>query len=573
MGNYKFEAVPVETADPNGQRLALSDRVRRGELFAFVEIGAEALHPAKETADLVSYYTNAGGIDQTQLWLTEPVNDGLRRVRLSQLGIDRDHSNDVIAAVPMTRMGLVSRSESTGAIQEARKGNAVEGIAVPFILLFLMMMIVMIGAAPMLAAVAEDKMQRVFEMLLASATPFELIMGKVIASVGRSLTSSVFYILGGILALQGMALLGVVPFRLLPWFFLYLIAEVTMLSAIGAALGAVCKRLGTPKIAPLMVAPVIIPLFLLVPLAQQPNSVFATIVSLIPPFTPLVMIMRQAMPGGVPAWQPWVGLAGRADLCGGHHVGRSTNLPSGDSAARQTPKTCRNAPLGRLACSTPRKANHEHLSPKGPRSGRRDPGAPENGGPRSRRRRRREKRLRKYRSRERSHPRHLARKFARFMVQRHLIRAARPAQDTHVHRRGDSDPGVRPGHEHSGLQRRKRRDASRLTLSRPRPAYLHVGRIPAAGSQPFQFGRDLGGSAPHRTTVSVANLVDYRAQSHAFSELAGDAITSMNLTNEGSPERIYGENVTANFLPTLGVQPAVGRGFLNEDDQLATTKS
>ncbi len=32
--------------------------------------------------------------------------------------------------------------------------------------------------------------------------------------------------------------------------------------------------------------------------------------SLFPPFTPLLMLMRQAMPGGVPAWQPWAGLAG-----------------------------------------------------------------------------------------------------------------------------------------------------------------------------------------------------------------------------------------------------------------------
>ena len=85
-------------------------------------------------------------------------------------------------------------------------------------------------------------------------------------------------------------------------------------------------------------------------------------------------------------------------------------------------------------------------------------------------------------------------------------------------------------------------------------------------------GATLGGTTPHRTTVSVANLVDYRAHSHAFSELAGDAITSMNLTNEGSPERIYGENVTANFFLTLGVQPTVGRGFLNEDDQVGHDK-
>jgi len=32
--------------------------------------------------------------------------------------------------------------------------------------------------------------------------------------------------------------------------------------------------------------------------------------SLVPPFTPILMLLRQAMPTGVPAWQPWVGLTG-----------------------------------------------------------------------------------------------------------------------------------------------------------------------------------------------------------------------------------------------------------------------
>jgi len=42
------------------------------------------------------------------------------------------------------------------------------------------------------------------------------------------------------------------------------------------------------------------------PVMQQPNGVLATAMSFIPPFTPMIMLMRQAMPGGVPWWQPWL---------------------------------------------------------------------------------------------------------------------------------------------------------------------------------------------------------------------------------------------------------------------------
>jgi ABC-2 type transport system permease protein len=54
----------------------------------------------------------------------------------------------------------------------------------------------------------------------------------------------------------------------------------------------------------------LIPMFLLGPVLREPNSTFALVSSLIPPFTPVLMLMRQATPAGVPLWQPIVGLVG-----------------------------------------------------------------------------------------------------------------------------------------------------------------------------------------------------------------------------------------------------------------------
>ena len=42
------------------------------------------------------------------------------------------------------------------------------------------------------------------------------------------------------------------------------------------------------------------------------NGAFATAMSFLPPFTPVLMLLRQATPGGVPWWQPWLGLVGVA---------------------------------------------------------------------------------------------------------------------------------------------------------------------------------------------------------------------------------------------------------------------
>jgi putative ABC transport system permease protein len=73
-----------------------------------------------------------------------------------------------------------------------------------------------------------------------------------------------------------------------------------------------------------------------------------------------------------------------------------------------------------------------------------------------------------------------------------------------------------------------------------------------------------GGST--RTTVSPANLADYRACA-AFEGLAAYDSSPVNLTGMGSPERIAGEAVTWNYFSVLGILPAEGRTFLPEEDQ------
>jgi ABC-2 type transport system permease protein len=307
--HFVFEEVKPE-ADETAQLLALSGRVRRGELYLIIDISADALHPSSDPAkEPVHFYSNSSGVDQSGFSLPAAVNDGLRRVRLSQVGLDA-RAPDILRDVPVVSMNLVTKDPATGNIVRAEKKNPVQAV-VPVFLTVLLLMVVLFGAAPHLGAVAEDKMQRVFEMLLGSASPFELMMGKVLAALGASLTTSIFYIAGGLLALGAMAMFGLAPLTLLPWFFAYLIADVLMLSALGVALGSACS---TPQdaqsLAFLLFLPIMIPILMITPIMQHPNGGLATTLSFIPPFTPVVMLLRQALPGGVPWWQPCVGFLG-----------------------------------------------------------------------------------------------------------------------------------------------------------------------------------------------------------------------------------------------------------------------
>ena len=319
---YVFE-VMAPAADSKAQLLALSGRVRRKQLVAFLEIGKDVLRPPDPADDAdektsektspdgrVSYYTNAGGIDEMRNWLNGPINEGVRLARLAQLGIDINRSRGLTASVPIEGLSLVERDERTGEVHEARKRSEME-VFVPFGVAIILVMIVMVGSGPMLQNVTQDKSQRIVETLLGAATPFELMTGKVLGAVGVSVTSSLLYVLAGTVAVNALGVAGLLPLSIIPWFYVYLLADLVMLCAFAAALGACCS---TPQdaqnLAIVLLMPCIIPLLMLMPVLRQPNGMIATVMSLVPPFTPILMLLRQAMPTGVPAWQPWVGLTG-----------------------------------------------------------------------------------------------------------------------------------------------------------------------------------------------------------------------------------------------------------------------
>ncbi|MEO7999705.1 MAG: ABC transporter permease, partial [Gemmatimonadaceae bacterium] len=66
--------------------------------------------------------------------------------------------------------------------------------------------------------------------------------------------------------------------------------------------------------------------------------------------------------------------------------------------------------------------------------------------------------------------------------------------------------------------------------------------------------------------ASQADYVTYREHSQAFAEVALWTGTGAILTENGVAERLSGQSMTHRMLPMLGVQPLLGRGFIEADD-------
>ncbi len=309
---YLLEIVPPNDEDPDAQRLELSNRVRNKELHAYVEIGAGLLDPSSDPDTArITYHAINGVFHNAQHWIQGPVNNHIRDYRLTQAGLDQETVNALIKWHQVETLGLVSVDQQSGQVQDAQRSNELATILPSLVLVMLMFMLLMMGVTPMLSSVLEEKTRRISEVLLGSVRPFELMMGKLLGNLCVSFTVASVYMIGGYLLCYWQGWSEYVPYELLPWFFIYLVAAVFMFGATFMAVGAACNDAKEVQslTMPVML-PVLIPMFVLGPVLKAPLGGLATWLSLFPPCTPMLMLLRQANPVGIPAWQPWVGLTG-----------------------------------------------------------------------------------------------------------------------------------------------------------------------------------------------------------------------------------------------------------------------
>jgi predicted permease len=70
------------------------------------------------------------------------------------------------------------------------------------------------------------------------------------------------------------------------------------------------------------------------------------------------------------------------------------------------------------------------------------------------------------------------------------------------------------------------------------------------------------------SSISYPNFLDWRRDARTFSSVAAFRGENFNLTGMGTPERLKAEMVSASFFPLLGIRPAAGRLFLEQEDQV-----
>lgn len=172
---YELEEIPAEDFGDE-QRLALSERIRRGDLYAFIEVPADVLEPRpfspenlkNPAPDLVrlpamKWVAEDAALSDARRWSEAAMNQLIRSQRLSS-----SVSPIVLPTVllelerrsPMEGGGLYARDES-GRIVSESKPDEITSLLLPMIIMMLMFMVIMMSAQPMLESVLEEKTLRI----------------------------------------------------------------------------------------------------------------------------------------------------------------------------------------------------------------------------------------------------------------------------------------------------------------------------------------------------------------------------------------------------------------------------
>ena len=301
--SLRLRPVPVDLAGRSIEdvRLELSEKVRKKELFAFIELPANILNPASRTE--VLYYSDHPSYVALPEWIRRTASRVVQQVRFQRAGVDPALVSQLTLPVSVNQLGLLTR-DAAGGLEEAKQVDRARAQGVPFAFLILMFITIMSSAPPLLNSVIEEKMSRISEVLVGSVTPFQLMLGKLAGGAAVCALLGFIYVTGGLIIARYWGYSDAVAPSQLAWFSLFLIIAVVLFGSIFVAVGAACNDL---KDSQNLMTPVM--LFLMLPVItagavlRAPDGMIATVLSMIPTATPFLMMLRISMHPGPPAWQ------------------------------------------------------------------------------------------------------------------------------------------------------------------------------------------------------------------------------------------------------------------------------
>lgn len=297
-------APPVEVVSSEGKssdqiRRELNDLAEEGTIQGYYLIDAEAL----EKNQVVFWARNPSSI-VSDADVNSLVAIAIRKYKLSDLGLDSATIDQAISPIDFD----VRRATN----DPSKEGSGLSAFFASFAMIFFIYFTLIFYGIYVMRGVLEEKSNRIVEVIVSSVKPFHLMIGKIVGIGAVGLTQIAIWTLFGLIftapqlamalsisgdnlpKISGASLIFLPVYYILGYFLF-----ATIYAGIGSMFNSEEDAQQMMTVANL---PLIAPMFLLMPVMKNPDGMLATVLSLIPFFSPILMYLRIGiqMP---PTWQ------------------------------------------------------------------------------------------------------------------------------------------------------------------------------------------------------------------------------------------------------------------------------
>ncbi|MGH9457491.1 MAG: ABC transporter permease [Thermoanaerobaculia bacterium] len=298
-GAPQVEVVAAEEGDTEALRRHYNGLADEGTIQGYYLVGEDAI----ASDEMVFWARNPGSIIG-DADINGLVARMIRSYRLQKLGLGTEDVERAVAPIDFD----VRRATNDPSKEE----SGVAAFLLSFMLVFFIYFTLIIYGLYVLRGVLEEKSNRIVEVIVSSVRPFDLMMGKILGIGLVGLTQigvwvgfaalmtapqmlAVFSIAGDRIPKISTASLVFLPIYYILGYFLF----ATIYAGIGSMFNSEEDAQQLMGVANLFL---IAPMILLMPVMKNPGGTLATVLSLIPFFTPILMYLRIGVLTP-PAWQ------------------------------------------------------------------------------------------------------------------------------------------------------------------------------------------------------------------------------------------------------------------------------
>ena len=239
--------------------------------------------------------------NRVQNEIRNAATEAIVEARVRAAGLDRQRIDALTKVARPPSVTVTASGES--------QTNAGFAGLLPVGFTLLLMISVMSSGQYLLTTTIEEKSSRTMEVILSAVSPFELLTGKILSQMAVGLTVLITYSSLGILGLVSMAMFGLLDPSLLMYLLIFFLITYVIMGSIMAAIGSAVNELreAQPLMTPVTML-MMVPWLFWLPISREPNSVFATVVSFVPPMNAFAMLLRMTSSSPPPMWQVWLSI-------------------------------------------------------------------------------------------------------------------------------------------------------------------------------------------------------------------------------------------------------------------------